>query len=100
MLAILAFADACTAPFEDIGEGCYFYSGDSGYIVDSYDAATTLCANEGGTLAIVNTGDKNTAILEYFFSETRTFTGKNSKFSSVLKKVKPFFSFYQQNSPC
>ena len=74
-------SDACTPPFESVGGSCLFYSGDLGYIVDSYEAATQLCANDGGRLAIVDTGDKNTAILEAFFAQKPANNGKYIHFN-------------------
>ena len=47
--------------------GCYYYSFKTGVIVDSYQVAENLCNGDGGSLAIVDTEDKNIAIKEYFF---------------------------------
>ena len=58
---------ACTPPFEAVAGGCYFYSSDLGFTVDSHEAAESICEGEGGHLAYVQTGDENTAVIDYFF---------------------------------
>ena len=59
--------ELCTLPFQSVAGGCYYYSFETGVIVDSYQAAEDLCNEHGGHLAVVDTEDKNTAIKECFF---------------------------------
>ena len=64
-----SIVDPCTPPFKSVGEGCYYYSFETGVIIDSYQAAERLCNDHDGHLAVVDTEDKNTAIKECFFSD-------------------------------
>ena len=76
---------ACEQPFVVIGDGCYLYSGDLGYTVDSIDAAQSLCQDEGADLAIVNEEDTNQALVLYLLAA-------NSKSPNQLQPIK-FFLF-------
>ena len=52
-----------------MGEGCYYFSADKGYIIDSFDAATTFCEADGGNLAVTETRDETLALGERYLRE-------------------------------
>ena len=67
MITNVVFLDACTSPFEPVGDGCFFYSE---FQVDSYEIAAAQCANIGGRLAVVKEGDVNRKLVSHFFGHT------------------------------
>jgi len=68
-LAVLEFPSGlskivqCSYPFTDIGNNCYYIS-PSG-IIGNWIQAKEQCVNIGGRLAILDTKEKNKAVLEY-----------------------------------
>ena len=63
-----SFLVTCEPPFVIIGDGCYLYSGDLNVIVDSFDAAQSLCQNDGADLAITKEEDTNQALVLYLLA--------------------------------
>ena len=52
-----------------MAEGCYYFSADKNYIIDSFDTATILCEADGGHLAVTKTRDETLALGERYLRE-------------------------------
>ena len=72
---------ACPEDFTPNGGTCHYYSGDRGFFPENYDAAVTLCGNDGGYLARVTTEAENTAIVENLLGAT----GKRPKGLKIVQ---------------
>ena len=70
MFYIKLLTASCPEDFTPNGGGCHYYSGDKGFFPENYDAAVTLCTNDGGYLAMVTTEAENTAIVENLLGST------------------------------
>ncbi len=57
------FVSDCQFPFEQIGQGCYFY--DQSLYIESFSAAVDFCNSLLGHLVIVNDGEENRALLDF-----------------------------------
>ena len=63
--------DACDPPFEMIEGGCYYCNPD--LFVSSYDTATEFCADQGGVMAVVKSGNENRAIIQNLLASPRLY---------------------------